>query len=45
MCGKIEHLARVCKFRKDKKETNDFEKDEMIAFLIEILMVDKNEEW
>ncbi|OIS98400.1 hypothetical protein A4A49_53214 [Nicotiana attenuata] len=50
VCGKIGHLARVCKFRKGKKgkkeEANVMEQEEeMAVVLTEILMMDSNEEW
>nr|XP_009593255.1 uncharacterized protein LOC104089942 [Nicotiana tomentosiformis]XP_016437380.1 PREDICTED: uncharacterized protein LOC107763399 [Nicotiana tabacum] len=47
VCGKMGHLARVCKFRKGKKEEANFmeQEEEMVAILTEILMMDSNEEW
>ncbi|XP_075101855.1 uncharacterized protein LOC142177282 [Nicotiana tabacum] len=50
VCGKMGHLARVCKFRKGKKgkkeEANVMEQEEeMVDVLTEILMMHSNEEW
>jgi len=46
MCGKMGHLARMCRFCKGKKEeANAVEEDEMIVMITKILMVDKNQEW
>ncbi|XP_057994370.1 uncharacterized protein LOC131174633 [Hevea brasiliensis] len=43
VCGKMGHLARVCKFHKGKKEeVNVLEEDEMVAVLTKILIVDKD---
>nr|XP_029119585.1 uncharacterized protein LOC114914004 [Elaeis guineensis] len=48
VCGKMRHIAKMCYHRKGKKfdETNMVgEKDDLIAMLIEVLMINTDDDW